>query len=78
MCKITSTELKNNLSYYLELSSKEDVIVTKNNRIISVLINPKDRAFKDFMELEGCMKSFDDGKDYKEIIGDEIYKKCGY
>ena len=34
MCYVTATELKNNLSYYLEKSMTEDVYVTKNKKDI--------------------------------------------
>jgi antitoxin (DNA-binding transcriptional repressor) of toxin-antitoxin stability system len=37
---ITATELKRNLSHYLLLSQKEDVIITKNGKIIAKLANP--------------------------------------
>ena len=47
MCFVSITELKNNLSYYLEKSMDEDVYVTKNNRIISVLVNPQMKALLD-------------------------------
>ena len=35
MCYVTATELKKNLSYYLERSMTEDVYVTKNKKIIA-------------------------------------------
>ena len=41
MIKITCTELRNKLSYYLELSSKKDIYVTKYGRIIAVITSPK-------------------------------------
>lgn len=41
MCHVTATELKKNLSYYLELSKKEDVYITKNKKVISILVNPQ-------------------------------------
>ena len=44
MCYVTVTELKNNLSHYLELSKKESVFITKNNKVISVLTNPTNHA----------------------------------
>ena len=78
MCYITATELKNNLSYYLKLSETEDVHVTKNKRVIAVISNPKAIAIQNFISLRGCLKPYDDGKPYKEIIGEEIAKKCGY
>ena len=37
---ITATELKKNLGEYLLLSTKEDVYITKNGKIISKLANP--------------------------------------
>ena len=82
MCYVTATELKNNLSYYLEKSKEEDVFVTKNNQVISVLVNPQLRAL---YEAERIIKSLniqeseeDKKKYYKELIGEEIMKKCGY
>ena len=45
MCHITATELKNNLGHYLELSSKEDVFITKNGKVIALLTDPHERAF---------------------------------
>lgn len=78
MCKVTSTELKNNLSYYIELSNKEDVYITKNNKVVSILTSPRDKSFNDFLKLEGCLKKYDNGKDYNDIIGEEILSKCGF
>ena len=37
---ITATELKNNLSKYLQLSATEDVYITRNGKVISKLTNP--------------------------------------
>lgn len=80
MCYVTATELKNNLSYYLEKSKEEDVYITKNNKVISVLINPQLNAL---YRLEGLIKELDikedlGDRDYKDIVGEEIMKKCGY
>lgn len=35
--EITATELKKNLGKYLEMAEKEDVLITKNGKIIAVL-----------------------------------------
>lgn len=78
MCYVTATELKQNLSHYLELSSTEPVYITKNKNVIAVLKNPRDEAFKDFFKLSGSLKEYDDGRDYKDIVGDEVMKKCGF
>ena len=37
---ITATELKQNLGKYLLLSAKEDILITKNGKIIAKLTNP--------------------------------------
>ena len=37
---ITATELKNNLSKYLQLSATDDVNITRNGKVISKLTNP--------------------------------------
>lgn len=51
MCYVTATELKNNLSHYLKLSKKEDVFITKNNKIISVLVNPQLKALYEVCDI---------------------------
>ena len=80
MCYVTSTELKNNLSHYLELSEKEDVFVTKNNRVISVMSNPKQKAFENFFALreEFIKDSKEDNIDYDKLLKEAIMKKCGF
>ena len=78
MCRVTSTELKNNLSYYLELSNKVDICITKNGKSIAIITNTRDKSFAKFMELEGCLSDNDSEEDYDEIIGREIKKKCGF
>ena len=40
--EITATELKKNLGKYLELADKEDVLITKNGKIIARLVKPDD------------------------------------
>ncbi len=78
MCYVTATELKKNLSYYMALSLKEDVFVTKNKKVICLLTNPEERAFQEFMALRGILKKGDTGEDYEEMIGGEIAKRCGF
>lgn len=78
MCYVTSTELKNNLSYYLELSEKENVFVTKNKRVISVISNPKDKGLENFLAMRGTFGKVSEDADYDEIVKEEILKRCGY
>ena len=37
---ITATELKKNLGKYLLLSAKEDILITKNGKVVAKLTNP--------------------------------------
>jgi len=48
---VTATELKQNLSKYIELSNNEEVVVTKNGRPVTYLNGPtrkKQSAFEHF------------------------------
>lgn len=47
---ITATELKQNLGKYLELCETEDILITKNGKVIAKLSNP-------FMNREEIAKS---------------------
>ncbi len=76
MCYVTATELKQNLSHYLELSSKENVYITKNKKVIAVLSDPRAKAFENFLALEGCLADGDTGEDYDILIGEEVLKRC--
>ena len=79
MCYVTATELKNNLSFYLEKSKEENVYVTKNKQIISVLTNPQLQAF---FELTKMIEEIDVDKNVnmsdEDIICEAIEKKCDY
>ena len=79
MCYITATELKNDLSYYMELSHKEDIYVTKNKKVITILTSPRSRNIKEFLDLGGILKDTDlKDKSYRDVITEEKIKKCGY
>lgn len=76
MCYITATELKTNLSYYMDLSHKEDVYVTKNGKVETVLTSPKDKALEKFLKLRGILKDLDqNGKSYEEMIAEGILQR---
>lgn len=49
MCVITSTELRNNYGKYVELAQKEEIQVTKNNKVIFTLV-PAKKSMKDELE----------------------------
>ena len=79
MCYVTATELKNNLSFYLEKAMEEDVYVTKNNKVICIMSNPRLAAF---YRLDNLVKEAgindDSKKSIKDLIGEAIEEKCGY
>lgn len=78
MCYVNVTNFRNNISHYIELSSVEDVCITKNGEIVAVLSTPNNKYFQTLIKLCGCLKESDDGKEYDDIIGEEIMKRCGY
>lgn len=42
---ITATELKKNLSKYLELAEHEDILITRNGKVVAQLVYPyKDKV----------------------------------
>lgn len=80
MCYVTATELKNNLSLYLEKAKSEDVYVTKNNKVICVFISPQLKALYDAERMIAEIDIPEEAKkkDYKELIGEAIEEKCDY
>ena len=76
MCYVTATELKNNLSYYLEKSMTEDVYVTKNKKVISILTSPQLRAYFEFKKFVEELDLHDDGTiSDEDILFEEIMKR---
>ena len=53
--EITLTELKGNLGKYVEMSQKEDILITKNGKIISRLTEPLN-TIKEKMEKKKIAK----------------------
>ena len=77
MCKVNVTEFRKNIFYYIDLCSKENVQVTKNGEVVAILSNPDSQYYETLIRLCGCVE--DNGKeDYKDMIGEEIMKRCGY
>lgn len=73
MCYITVTEFKKHLSHYMALSATEDVYVTKNNQIVTVLTSPKKKALENLLSLEGVLQS--EGKNPSDLIAEEILSR---
>ena len=76
MCYVTATELKKNLSFYLEKSATEDVYVTKNKKVISIMTNPQLKAYFEFKKFVEELDLHDDGEiSDEDIIFEEIMKR---
>lgn len=69
---ITVTELRENLSKYLALSTKEDIYITKNGKIISKLSNPYRNRVNAAKSLFGIIDAAIDEKDIKDERLSEI------
>lgn len=78
MCRVNVTEFRKNIFYYLDLSSKENIHITKNGNVVAVLSKPNGSYYDNLVSLCGCLKENDTGEDYDEMIGKEILKKCGF
>ena len=52
---ITATELKENLSKYLQLSATEDIYITKNGKVIAKLTKPFEDRIKLVESLVGII-----------------------
>ena len=78
MKKVSATELRNHLSFYLDLCAKEEIQITKNGEVVAVLSNPDSAYYDALYRLWGCMASKDTGEDYDEMVGQEIMRRCGY
>lgn len=52
---ITATELKQNLGKYLLLAEKEDILITKNGKVIAKLSNPNQNRVNIASSLFGIL-----------------------
>ena len=78
MRRVNVTDFRNNISHYIELSASEDVHVTKNGEVVSILTSPDKEYYQKLVNLCGCLKEYDTGENYKDAIGEEIMRRCGY
>ena len=78
MLLVNITEFRKNLSYYLSLAQKEDIHITKNKEVVAILKSPNKNFYEALNRLAGCLKEFDTGEDYKDMIGEEIMKRNSY
>ncbi|MCL2655564.1 MAG: type II toxin-antitoxin system Phd/YefM family antitoxin [Coriobacteriia bacterium] len=55
---VSATELKQNLSKYIELSNDEEIVVTKNGRPVTYMNGPIKRKLDALNALTGIMSGF--------------------
>ena len=68
-------DFEKNLDYYLELSNEEDILVTDGNKELTVLTSPSKIGLANLLSCYGIMAKYDDGRDYREVLTDELVKK---
>ena len=77
MQTISVTELRKKLSYYINVLKTDDILITKCGKVVAVLSRPQNKYDEALIRLFCCLKTTDTKEDYKEMIGDEILKRCG-
>ena len=68
----TATELKQNLSHYLSLVEEGSVSITKNGKIVAVLVGPQIRKELALRNLKGILPN--EIKSAKEIREERLKK----
>lgn len=72
MLTITMTELKENLSKYVNIARTEDVAVSMNGRIIVHLVNPHENRVREMESLFGCIPAETDADRILEDRMDDL------
>ena len=75
MNKISVTEFRKKLNYYIDLSKTEEIAITQYGKVIAILSNGDKQYFKTLTKLCGCLKDSDTDENYKDMIGEEIIKR---
>lgn len=63
---VTTSELKQNLKQYLQSSEKEDVLISRNGKIIAKIVNPYSKQLDILHSLRGSLKTTMDEKQIRE------------
>ncbi len=69
---ITATELKVNLSKYLELAEKEDIYITQYGKVVAKLTNPYQSKVDTAKSLFGSMPDTITLEEAKDMRGNEL------
>lgn len=69
---VTATELKNNLGKYLILSATEDILITRNGKVVAKLTNPYQDRVQTAKSLFGILpKDADIEESKRERLGEK-------
>lgn len=63
---ITATELKQNLSKYLKIAQKREILITKNGRIVNKLANMQQERWEKLMDAISQVHGYEHATD-KEL-----------
>ena len=75
MLQITATELKTNLSKYITLAEREDVVITKSGKSVVKLTGIKQDKVKEIESLFGCVPWDGEDIDIKQFKAERLIKK---
>jgi len=75
MLQITATELKANLSKYLTLAEREDVVITKSGKSVAKIIGITQDKVNDIESLFGCIPWNGEEIDIKQFKAERLSKK---
>lgn len=77
---ITATELKQNLSKYLKIAQKREILITKNGRTVNKLANMQQERWDKLMKLLSLVKGAEHVTDeeLEEMRFEWLKEKYGY
>lgn len=59
MLQVTTSELKSNISHYISLATKEDILITRNGKTVAKLVAQKPNKVAMAKSLFGIIKGAD-------------------
>ena len=68
---VTATEFKTNFGKYLDMLTKEDILITRNGKIIAKVINPQVSAVD---SLRGMLKNLPSDIDLDSLREERLSK----
>ena len=78
MISVSITEFRKKTNYYISLSKNEDVQITKYKKVVGILSGKNNDYYNTLNKLYGSLANHYDHTSYKDMIGEEIMRRCGY